>query len=543
MAVAIREGVQVGGRNEDYIGSYPSEVVSRIAFGSCTSKGAQDDPGQPIWTQAVIPAEPDAWIWVGDMAYLDHPTVNCGLLPKDPDCVCRDDYMRVEPWCAAGDPHHGLRKFQTMVRNPEYNVFLDYMCPAARAVGVFPPPGTNSDLCPRPILGTWDDHDFGWNDGDGRLEQKWLFKNMYLDAIGEDLASPRRNAHQGMWHKHLFNEGTDREIEVFLLDERYDRSTKPCYVRQNFCDKILAAKDNGEEATSQTAWCTDFLRGGHGGTGSCCPHDERITFGWCLEPSSRDSPYWEEACDTSSREFGKRWLVFDEGTEEVREPDGTEEVDSQDSPFCEVLGREQRAWLQRELDQSTASLRLIVSGSVMFGKPGNDSHTCGDEPCQCSADDWDCFRPAQQNASLLSQVAGAPGCSVILTGDYHWGDIKTMMPGADTPYAEWYSSHDFEFPIYQVMGSGMTTSTAMKGRSCEGFIHDDVGLRTPGECDIVLDPNFGFLQVNFEEGSKGFSSLEMQVRDWNGIVRLSSTLTPDKCNPRVSPSESGDMPT
>ena len=41
----------------------------------------------------------------------------------------------------------------------------------------------------------------------------------------------------------------------------------------------------------------------------------------------------------------------------------------QDSPFCEVLGREQRAWLQRELDQSTASLRLIVSGSVMFGKP------------------------------------------------------------------------------------------------------------------------------------------------------------------------------
>ena len=32
--------------------------------------------------------------------------------------------------------------------------------------------------------------------------------------------------------------------------------------------------------------------------------------------------------------------------------------------------------------------------------------------------------------------------------------------------------------------------------------------------------------MNFEEGSKGFSSLEMQVRDWNGIVRLSSTLTP-----------------
>lgn len=49
----------------------------------------------------------------------------------------------------------------------------------------------------------------------------------------------------------------------------------------------------------------------------------------CLEASSKDSPYWEEACDSSSREFGKRWLVFDQGTGDVREPDGTEEVDSQ----------------------------------------------------------------------------------------------------------------------------------------------------------------------------------------------------------------------
>lgn len=41
-----------------------------------------------------------------------------------------------------------------------------------------------------------------------------VFKNLFLDAMGEDRDSPRRNAHQGMWHKHVFNEGTDREIEV-----------------------------------------------------------------------------------------------------------------------------------------------------------------------------------------------------------------------------------------------------------------------------------------------------------------------------------------
>ncbi|CAN0431431.1 unnamed protein product, partial [Scytosiphon promiscuus] len=56
-----------------------------------------------------------------------------------------------------------------------------------------------------------------------------------------------------------------------------------------------------------TVWCTDFLRGGHGGNGSCCRHDEEIFFGWCVfcaQLSPSDIPFWEEACDSSSREFG-----------------------------------------------------------------------------------------------------------------------------------------------------------------------------------------------------------------------------------------------
>ena len=47
--------------------------VSRIAFGSCTS---HDLRPQPIWG-AVIAVQPDAWIWVGDMAYTDNPLVDC----------------------------------------------------------------------------------------------------------------------------------------------------------------------------------------------------------------------------------------------------------------------------------------------------------------------------------------------------------------------------------------------------------------------------------------------------------------------------------
>lgn len=128
-------------------------------------------------------------------------------------------------------------------------------------------------------------------------------------------------------------------MQVFLLDERYHRAVKPCYLRKVFCEKvstinamdpldacnaiycvgyfqqsILAVRshpfslflslfgasraailrpppifcrgkllddlDNGRNATERTVWCEDFLRGGHDGTGSCCAYDEEVAFGW-----------------------------------------------------------------------------------------------------------------------------------------------------------------------------------------------------------------------------------------------------------------------
>lgn len=32
--------------------------------------------------------------------------------------------------------------------------------------------------------GIYDDHDFGWNNGNGREPQKRAYKELYLDAIG-----------------------------------------------------------------------------------------------------------------------------------------------------------------------------------------------------------------------------------------------------------------------------------------------------------------------------------------------------------------------
>jgi hypothetical protein len=105
----------------------------------------------------------------------------------------------------------------------------------------------------------------------------------------------------------------------------------------------------------------------------------------------------------------------------------------------------------------------------------------------------------------------------------------------------------------QVMSSGMTTSTATPGRACEGYLLDPAGLRDHPECDIVLEPNFGLLIIDWGDdgddggggggssgdgggdtsgggvGGGGVRSISLQVRDARGSVRLQSVLTPGQC--------------
>jgi hypothetical protein len=193
--------------------------------------------------QGVIPAKPDAWVWLGDFAYFDDPLINCDLVPSYPECNCTADFIRRPPFqCFAGVAEHArLRvqlQVQTRVRQPgsacaqpdsavrqshggkyvavcaeqmtisqttssahaagllglrhlgccsvaegalcptsaaclqlgirEYQQFLSFMCPGYQKTGVFPPLGTDPAMCPRPIFGTYDDHDSGWNNGNAR---------------------------------------------------------------------------------------------------------------------------------------------------------------------------------------------------------------------------------------------------------------------------------------------------------------------------------------------------------------------------------------
>jgi alkaline phosphatase D len=103
--------------------------------------------------------------------------------------------------------------------------------------------------------------------------------------------------------------------------------------------------------------------------------------------------------------------------------------------------QKQRDWLNTTLEESSAAIMLIGSGSVLLAHPER-VNSASDSPQYtgyCSGDDWDCYRPAQQN--LLGMLARrlskeGTGCVVVLTGDYHHADIKRIIPGEKALYSK-----------------------------------------------------------------------------------------------------------
>lgn len=72
------------------------------------------------------------------------------------------------------------------------------------------------------IVATWDDHDFGQNDGGAGYAQKKEAQKEFWDWLDEPADSPRR-AREGVYDVQTFGpEG--RRVQVILLDTRYFRS-------------------------------------------------------------------------------------------------------------------------------------------------------------------------------------------------------------------------------------------------------------------------------------------------------------------------------
>lgn len=179
--------------------------LRRIVFGSCAG---QDQP-QPIW-EPIVAVRPDLFLFLGDNIYGD---------TEDMD-VLRAKYARL----AAQPGYQKLRQ-----------------------------------ACP--LLATWDDHDYGVNDGGAAYAKRQESQQVFLDFFGEPKDSPRRKQ-EGVYAAKVFGPA-GKQVQVILLDTRYHRSPLR---RRDPPDKALGPYVPSDDAAStmlgavQWRWLEEQLR-------------------------------------------------------------------------------------------------------------------------------------------------------------------------------------------------------------------------------------------------------------------------------------------
>lgn len=138
------------------------QIVNTIAFGSCNN---QNEP-QEMW-QYIIQNDPQVWIWMGDNIYGD--TEDMTVMKS---------------------------KYDLLKNNPEYQKLLQ-QCP---------------------VVGTWDDHDYGVNDGDRTYPKKAESKELMLAFLDVSPYHPVHK-HEGVYQSYYFGK-PGKKIKVILLDTR-----------------------------------------------------------------------------------------------------------------------------------------------------------------------------------------------------------------------------------------------------------------------------------------------------------------------------------
>jgi len=137
-----------------------------IAFGSCNNQAIPN----VLWKE-IIKNKPNVWIWGGDEIYTDTE-----------DMVLKE------------------QNYQKQKNKPEYVDFIKKV----------------------EILATWDDHDYGVNDGGEEYPKKAEAQDLFLDFIDVDENDERRQQ-EGVYFAKDY-EINNESIKIIILDTRYFRT-------------------------------------------------------------------------------------------------------------------------------------------------------------------------------------------------------------------------------------------------------------------------------------------------------------------------------
>ncbi len=74
-----------------------------------------------------------------------------------------------------------------------------------------------------PVVGVWDDHDYGINNGDKTFKRKDELREIYLDFIGEPKDSGRRlERDRGIYQDYIIKTPDGIKVHFIMLDIRFD---------------------------------------------------------------------------------------------------------------------------------------------------------------------------------------------------------------------------------------------------------------------------------------------------------------------------------
>lgn len=140
-------------------------TVSRIAFGSCNHQRLP----QPLWP-VIVAQHPDLWVWSGDIIYGDSP-----------------DYETLRS------------TYTLLLEQPGYRALVGSV----------------------PVVGVWDDHDYGLGQGGADFSGKEASRRAILEFL-EEPAESSRWTQPGIYTSYRFGVGA-QSVHLILLDVRFNR--------------------------------------------------------------------------------------------------------------------------------------------------------------------------------------------------------------------------------------------------------------------------------------------------------------------------------
>lgn len=154
--------------------------LQTVAFGSCN----KDELPQPLWP-VIAENEPDLWIWGGDNIYADW---------YQPPGQARQSFVVNRDWVST--------RYQAQFDRPDYTEFRERF----------------------PIVGTWDDHDYGRNNATSSYKLKGVTRDLALEFFEVPKSDPRWSR-EGLYGAYDFGPQGQR-TKVILLDNRYFASSR-----------------------------------------------------------------------------------------------------------------------------------------------------------------------------------------------------------------------------------------------------------------------------------------------------------------------------